>query len=179
MASTISLSKSLRTNKVAVDPGNTAQTQRIFITNPTCEIPTYLIDQYGRPASFYSALSTEGSGNGSAGGQPGCISPEYRIQVENIQRPQYAEYLNVPQGLMMTHSEYENKPHYDMMGVNRSRAGVFDVDGVYRRMQYPEKAVNPNSDRDNLLQQEWYANQIMNYTDNRLWLNSADTQSGF
>ena len=47
------------------------------------------------------------------------FSPLYRIEVENLQRPQYSEYLNVPQGLMMTQNEYENRPHTDMLGVNR------------------------------------------------------------
>jgi hypothetical protein len=171
MSGTLSLSKSLRTNKVANDPGNVAGTFRLFVSNPTADIPTYLIDQYGRPASIYSALKFEGHG------APASISPEYRIQVENLQRPQYSSYLNVPQGIMMTNSEYQSRPHVDLMGMNRNRA--FGYDGVYNTMPYPVNAENPASDTDFLLQQQWNANQLLTQNDNRLWLRSSDTQSGF
>lgn len=177
--STISLSKSLRTPKVALDPGNVADTFRIFVSNPTCDIRDYRMDEYGRPSSIYGGLQVEGAGNGNSGGAPGCFSPEYRIMWENALRPQYAEYLNVPQGLMMTHSEFENQPHYDMLGVNRDRYGAFNVDGTYKRTAYPSHAQNPNSDKQWLEQQEWYGLQMLNQFDSRLWLNSADTQSGF
>lgn len=177
MASTISLSKSIRTNKVANDPGTVAATFRLFVSNPTCDIPDYRLDEYNRPASIYGGLQIEGSGNGTAGGAPACFSPLYRIEVENIQRPQYSEYLNVPQGIMNTVNEYPNRPHKDMLGANRDRA--FGMDGVYRRVPYPAKSVNPGSDADWLKQQEWYANQLDTFFDNRLWLNSSETQSGF
>lgn len=177
MASTISLTKSLRTNKVANDPGNVANTFRIFTSNPTCSIADYRLDQYNRPASIYGGLSIEGSGNGSNGGSPGCFSPLYRIEVENLQRPQYSQYLNVPQGIMNTVNEYSNRPHTDMLGANRDRA--FGLDGVYRRMSYPSNATDPSSAKDNLLQQEWFGNQLLTKMDNRLWLNSADLSSGF
>ena len=171
MSSTISLSKSLRTNKVASDPGSTAETYRIFTAaNNQCDIPTYLVDTYGRPTSIEAGLQFEGYG------APGCISPQYRIQVENNLRPQYGEYLNVPAGLVMTQNEYANRPHSDLMGMNRDRA--FGLDGVYRTAPFPTQK-NPNSDRDYLRMEEWNANRLLTKFDNRLWLNSADTQSGF
>jgi hypothetical protein len=169
---TLSLNKSLRTNKVALDPGNVAQSFRLFVSNPTADIPNYLVDIYGRPAAIDAGLQFEGTQ------ASGIISPLYRIEVENnISRPQYNEYLNVPQGLMMTQSEYPNRPLTDMLGVNRDRA--FMMDGTYATMPYPTKATNPNSDADFMAQQAWNANQLQTQYDNRLWLNSVDTQSGF
>jgi hypothetical protein len=175
-----SLTKNLRTPKVYPDPGNVAQTFRLFVDNATCGIADYRLDQYNRPASIYGGLGIEGSGNGGAGGAPACFSPLYRIEVENLQRPQYSEYLAVPQGLMMTQSEFQNSPHTDMLGMNRSRA--FGLDGVYRRMPFPgstPEGNNPSSDKAWLQRQEWNASQLLNQFDQRLWLNSADTQSGF
>jgi hypothetical protein len=175
-----SLTKNLRTPKVYPDPGNVAQTFRLFVDNATCGIPDYRLDQYNRPSSIYGGLSIEGSGSGNSGGSPGCFSPLYRIEVENLQRPQYSEYLNVPQGLMMTQNEYENRPHTDMLGVNRGRA--FGLDGVYKRQPFPgnsSQGDNPSSDKAWLNRQEWMGNQLLNFADNRLWLNSSDNQSGF
>lgn len=178
----VSLSKSLRTNKVMSDPGAVAYGFRFFVDNPTCQIPDYRLDEYNRPASIYGGFAIEGNPDSNSGNWPnaGCLSPLYRIEVENLQRPQYNEYLNVPQGLMMTQNEYPNQPHKDMMGMNRDRA--FGVDGVYRRMAFPggtPQGDNPSSDKAWLNRQEWYANQLMTQFDNRLWLNSAETQSGF
>lgn len=175
-----SLTKTLRTPKVYSDPGNVAQTFRLFVDNATCGIADYRLDQYNRPASIYGGLGIEGSGNGNAGGAPACFSPLYRIEVENLQRPQYSEYLNVPQGLMQTQNEYESRPHTDMLGMYRDRA--FGLDGVYRRMPFPGTSVqgnNPSSDKAWLNRQEWFGNQMLNSFDQRLWLNSAETQSGF
>ena len=175
-----SLTKSLRTNKVMSDPGAVAQTFRLFVDNATCGIPDYRLDQYNRPASIYGGLGIEGSGNGNAGGAPGCFSSLYRIEVENLQRPQYSEYLNVPQGLMMTQNEYPNQPHTDMMGMYRDRA--FGLDGVYRRTPFPggtPQGDNPGSDKAWLARQGWLANQLMTSFDQRLWLNSSENQSGF
>ncbi len=173
MSGTISLSKSLRTPKVYPNSGNFADSFRIFVSNPTCDIRDFRMEQYGRPASIYGGLATE------APGVRGCLSPEYRIMWENALRPQYGEYLNVPAGLMMTQSEYQNQPHTDMMGYGRDRAGVFNVDGVYKRFPYPSKAVNPNSDKDNLEQMFWYENQMLGVNENRMFQNSAELNSGF
>lgn len=168
----ISLTKSLKTSKVAVDPGNVAQGHRLFVSNPTCNIPTYLVDTYGRNANITAGLQFEGVG------APGCVSSQYRIQVENNNsRPQYSQYLNVPQGLMATVSEYPNQPSKDMLGVYRDKS--FGLDGVYQRMAYPEKATDPNSSADFLAQQQWMANQLVTKFDSRLWTNSTDVQSGF
>lgn len=172
--------RKVRTCFCMSDPGAVAQTFRLFVDNATCGIPDYRLDQYNRPASIYGGLSIEGSGNGGQGGAPACYSPLYRIEVENLQRPQYSEYLDVPQGLMMTNSEYQNRPHTDMMGMYRDRA--FGVDGVYRRMPFPggsPQGDNPSSDKAWLQRQEWNANQLTTKFDQRLWLNSAETNSGF
>ena len=179
-----SLSKSIRTMKVYPNPGNVAQTFRTFVHNSVCENAKsgFRVDPYGRPSSINGGLQIEGNA-GSQGGIAGCLSPLYRIETENILRPQYGPYLNLPAGLMMTHSEYQNSPHYDTMigsqSHGRDRPGVFGVDGMYKRMAYPSKATNPNSDKDNLEQEEWFANQMLGKFDSRLWLNSSETQSGF
>ncbi len=167
----LSLNKSLRTTKVASDPGNTAQTFRLFVSNPTCEIPTYLVDQYNRPAAIEAGNRFEGHG------APACLSSLYRVEVENNLRPQYSEYLNAPQGIMMTQNEYPNRPHTDLLGVNRDRA--FGYDGVYNTMPYPAHATNPSSDADFLAQAGWFGNQMLTKFDSKLWLRSPDTQSGF
>jgi len=77
----------------------------------------------------------------------------------------------------MTQNEYPNQPRLDLLGVNRDRA--FQMDGTYQTMNYPKHAVNPGSDADFLAQEQWNANQLVQQFDNRLWLRSPDTQSGF
>jgi hypothetical protein len=168
----VSLSKSLRTPKVSLDPGPVAQTFRYFDSNPTKDIPQYMVDIYNRPAAI-------DAGNVFLGpGCPGCFSPEYRIMNENaVSRPQYSEYLNVPQGLQMVQSEYPNRPKTDTLGRYRDRA--FGIDGTFQRMAYPANAQNAGSDKDWMLQQAWFNNKLVNQFDNRNWVNSADTTAGF
>lgn len=179
MSGLVSLNKSIRTQKVTPEAFEIAETFRRFgPANATCDIPDYRTDQYGRPTSIYGGLSIEGSGNGSHGGAAGCFPAGYRITVENYLRPQFSEYLNVPQGLQMTQSEYQNRPHYDLLGVNRSRDGVFGIDGVYKGITAPAKW-NPSSDSDYLASEAWYSSQTNKVFDNRTFLNSADLQSGF
>jgi len=169
----LSLSKSLRTNKVSPGANEVAQGIRLFVANIGENLAgqTQNVDQYGRPAPIDGALTFEGPG------APGFFSPEYRIEVENVQRPQYSEYLNVPMGLMSTNSEYQNHPRYDTLGVNRSRA--MGLDGTYQTMAYPVGKLNPGKDQDYLYAQEWEAQQLMRLYDQRLWLSSPSTQSGF
>lgn len=167
----LSLQSSLRTSKVSSDIGNVAQSFRLFVSNPTCEIPKYNVDMYNRPVSIMGGNQFEGNG------APGCVSSLYRIEVENnIVRPQYSQYLNLPQGLAMTMNEYPNAPHRDLLGVNRDRA--YDMNGVYQNTEYPEKAVNPNSDADFNAQMAYNQRYVRKY-DQRAWLSSTETGSGF
>jgi len=169
--SAISLSKALRTPKVSLDAGNVGFTvSNLFDENNKCAIPQLLVDTYGRPVAIDAGLPFLGNG------APACSTALYRISTENELRPQYSEYLNVPQGLQLTQNEYVGRPYYDTLGVNRQRA--FGNDGQFLRMQAPD--ANPGSDKSWYAQQAFLNNQLVNKFDNRLWLNSGDSlQSGF
>ena len=169
--SSISLTKALRTPKVSNDPGNVAFTvSNLFDENNKCAIPQLLIDSYGRPTSIDGGLPFLGNG------APACSTALYRISTENMLRPQYSEYLNVPQGMQLTQNEYVGRSYYDTLGVNRDRA--FGNEGQFLRMSAP--TANPASDKSWYDQQAFLNNRIVNKFDNRVWLNSADSlQSGF
>lgn len=170
MSGLVSLNKSLRTAKVTPDPGSVAQGFRLFDVNMQCEIPQYMIDEYGRPASMDAGLAFLGNG------APGCYSSEYRIDVENILRPQYYYYLDVPQGIMKGgFSEYQNRPHNDLMGMNRDRA--FGYDGMYTAGSYPQ--CNNATDKCQFEELGWESANLARKYDSRLWLRSADFNSGF
>jgi len=178
-----SLTKSLRTTKVAV--GGVPEvgfTDVMFTVQASCDIPSYLLDDYNRPSPWYSSLNYEGypMGNhgGGSNGAAGCKTPLYRIEIENLLRPQYAEYLNVPQGIMMTQSEYQNRPRADLMGMNRDRA--FGYDGSYVTGQYPLADLKKVGDEKAFLNTlGWEQSTYDRQFDSRQWARSADTSSGF
>jgi len=167
--SAISLNRALRTPKISPDAGNFAQGLRLF-DSMSCVAPLN-VDQFGR--SDVSVNSGFPQLNKSGGLFGTCFSPEYLIENENaVTRPQYNEYLNVPQGLMMYPTEYPNRPKADLMGVGRDR--VFDLDGWYVRPAYDPKAMNPESQQDYNIQTDWYNQQLITKFDNRRWINSAE-----
>lgn len=170
MSSTISLNKSLRTTKVSPGASSVGYSFRVLDEpGPTCS-KTYMVDQYGRPASMDAGLQFLGPVSA------GCFSTMYPIMRENILRPQYSEYLNMG-GLQGYQSEYANRPHMDLLGVQRDKS--FGVDGTYQGLQYPMQATNPNSDADWTKQMDYMTARLQQADDSRLWLYSADTQSGF
>ena len=169
--SAISLTSALKTTKVANDAGSVAQGFRLFVSNIENDIPNYLVDPYGRPCPIDGCLQWKGKG------AAGALSPLWIIENQNMLNPQYSQYLNVPQGLQMTQNEYPNRPHTDLLGVNRDRA--FQMNGSYDRMPYPSSNTNPGSDADFLLQQQWNANQLLTKFDNRQWGKPGDLSSGF
>jgi hypothetical protein len=161
----ISFQASLRTDKTTPGLGNTAASLRNLGYATLCEIPETLIDQYGRPTSLYGGLTLLGTGTNA-----GCYSANNRIQVENYLRPQYGEYLNVPQGLGEIVTNYANKPHYDTLGVNRSR--FFGLDGSYNTMAPPP--LNASSDSDWLKSQAYEQMLTNRLFENRAFTNSPD-----
>lgn len=175
MAYGMSLNKSLRTTKVTPEPQGTAYTDRVFYEkSPGCggDAGIFLVDSYGRPTSIDAGLRFEGPQLGQA-----CWSPLYRISVENELRPQYSDYLNAG-GIQGWESNYLNRPHYDTMGVARDRS--FGTDGTYKAVTYQDvsKATNARSDEDWAKQLGYYG-RFDQLNDSRLWLGSADLQSGF
>jgi len=169
----ISLSKSLRTPKVTPGPTEYAQSFRLFNT-PLCEnLQNYAVDQFGRPGvspnSGYPLLNT------SLGNFGACYSPLYLIETENmISRPSYSQYLNVPQGVMMMQSEYQNRPNTDLMGVQRNRA--FGLDGTYQYPAFPaQSSLNPASDKSFLEDINANRYRLLGQFDSRMWQNSAET----
>lgn len=175
----LSLTKALRTDKVAVDPTKFLAGTRLFDANIALTIPEYFIDSYGRPVNAGSSLPYLGPGNA-----PGAYSAEYMIQLQNnVMNPNYSLYLDVPQGVMKGGLSEYSKPAYDtMLGTNnpgRDKLGVFNIDGEYRGLSYPEQATNPNSDTDFAKQQQWMAQQSQTQFRNRVYLNSAAANSGF
>lgn len=167
--SNISLQGALRTDKVTPDMQNTAAALRTLGYATLCNIPDNLHDAYGRPTSLYGGLTLLGTGTNA-----GCYTPEYRIQVENILRPQYSEYLNVPEGLAeIIPNVGPNRQHYDTMGVNRAR--VFGLDGSYDYIKPP--ALNPKSDKDFLLSQAYEQMQTVRANENRSFTRSASVMN--
>lgn len=166
--SAISLNKSLRTVKVSNDPGNYAQGFRLFDAS-AC--PNYTnVDQFGRPGinvnSGYPQLNT------SLGNFGVCYSPLYLITNENVvSRPQYSTYLNVPEGLQLTQSQYRNVPHNDLLGVDRDRA--FGLDGTYAVPPYP-KDLNPRSENAWNESQNWYNYKLDQKYARQLYVNSSE-----
>jgi len=168
--STISLNKSLRTTKVTPGPGEYADTFRRFTSaNNACFIKPQLVAADGRNVdSLYGGLS-------HLYGLGGCGESlsEYRISVENVLRPQYSNYLNVPLGLMETVSEYPNKPRYDAMGVNRGRA--LGLEPTYQSLQIPtEQQYNANNDTDWMKTQGFFVNAMNRVNEDRYFANSVD-----
>lgn len=167
----ISLTKSLRTTKVASDPGNVAQGFRLFDDNMQCQLGTTMVDTYGRPSALYAGNQFLGNG------APGCFTPQYRIMTENIvSRPQYSAYLNLPQGLSMMNSEVQGRKTVDLLGVGRDRS--FGMDGTFQYAPYPSDS-NPSSDDAFMNNQSWFNGKLQKVNENRTFLSSADTQSGF
>lgn len=176
--STISLMKSLRTDKVGPGVNNFASyISQVDNVNVAREIPIQLYDIYGRDVPISGGLNWLGPG------AAGVTTPEYMIQLEDaVSRPQYGVYLDVPQGVMKGGiSEYNNPTTDTMFGtknLGRGNLGVFGISGEYRAMSFPENATNPSSDKQNAEQMEWYAQQTQTQFRNRVYLNSAYASSG-
>lgn len=168
--STISLSKSLRTTKTTPGLGNVAADMRIQgYGNPVCSYGQPLVDTYGRYATVYAGLTMDGPGIA------GCASPLNRIEVENVLRPQYSDYLNVPQGLMEFQpvSEGANRPRADLLGVNRDQA--FGLTGLYDYLPAPTpNQLNPNDDANWQRSQAYESMKLDKLFENRRFTNSAD-----
>ena len=163
----ISLNKSILTPKVSNGVGNMMQYMRTF--QMPADVNYVNVDSYGRgPISVYSGNYPQL--NSSLGVYSARFSPLYRIDVENAQRPQYSQYLNVPQGLMMFQSEYTQRPYVDLMGVNRDRA--FGMDGMYARPQPPINSTNPDSEKDWMMNQDWVNSRAVNKFSNSTYVES-------
>lgn len=170
MSGTISLSKSLRTDKVIPDAGLGIQGMRLFDANIEREIPQYTVDTYGRVTQITAGLPFQGTQSG------GVLSPQYMIQTENYLRPDYSTYLDVPQGVLKGGvSEYQ-RPTYDtMFGSSvqgRQNFGVFDINKQYQGMPFPANAFNPTSDKDFALQQAYLSERAQSKFRDRMYLNA-------
>lgn len=171
----ISFQKSLLTPKVSNGAGSVAQYMRVF------EVPADVnfvnVDSYGRgPISIYTGNYPQLSP--ALGVFSARYSPLYRIDVENAQRPQYSEYLNVPQGLMELQSEYRNtRPNVDLLtnSKNGGRSRAFGMDGVYERPA-PPTDLNPSSEKDWMALEDWNHSRLVTFADNRQWVSAAAVQ---
>ena len=173
--STPSFLASLLVPKVSNDPGNMVQYMRTF--QQPVDVNFVNVDSYGRgPISVYSGNYPQLSNK--LGDYSARYSPLYRIDVENAQRPQYATYLNVPQGLMTMQSNYMNRPSTDLLVGSKSagRAGSFSMDGTYMYPSPPVNNVNPASERDWMMSQDWLQARAVTHNDNRSWVSGAAVQ---
>lgn len=115
---------SLKTAKTSNGLGGFAFSTRIL--NPKNQVcpARFLVDSYGRDGAAIDSLDTLSCA--------GAFDPTVRIDVENALRPQYGEYLNVPQGLSVFNNMYTSQ-NGDTLGVGRDKPGVLNTAGVYRQ----------------------------------------------
>jgi len=117
----ISLESAIRTCKTDAGQANKVQSDRFLNPSNMVCIPWNGLDLTGRsvcPDSFYTKT-------------PGCNSAEDRVVVENAQRPQYMEYINLSaQGV--DGSIYGNNFNYQQVGANQENVSQMNqITGNY------------------------------------------------
>lgn len=140
MAGNISLESSIRTCKI--DPAYAAKVHSDRFLNPSNMVcPVWNgFDSAGRPACANSFMTK----------RAGCNSAEDRVFVENYQRPQYVEYINLNaggiQGQMYGESGDENSDQWDSMKRREDLDQVYNITGNFGKQfgssVYPNCGIN-------------------------------------
>lgn len=119
--SSLSLEASIRTCKIDSGLANKVQSDRFLNPNNMVCVPWNGIDLQGRQVcadSFYTKT-------------PGCNSAVDRVSVENAQRPQYCEYINLS-AYGVDGSIYGNNMNYNNVGDNQQNVrNMNNVTGNY------------------------------------------------
>lgn len=151
--SSLSLTASIRVPKVNSGLANTLESERRldqeYIINPN----RALYDDYGREAAIDTITDLTWGDD-----------PMYRIDEENeVSRPQYSYYLNVPQGLQgvgdaMDYTfqapRYKTMQNADTLGVNRFDSLGFAPTYKINTQLRPEWNNLSPADQQNLIEQE-------------------------
>lgn len=144
----ISLTGSLRTPKVTTGLAVNLQSMRQLYPSEIINPNRNLYDTYGRPSAIDSMMT-----------QTAGTNPQYRVLTENMLRPQYSYYLNLPEGLDQTPARMQSQER-DTLGVQRDQA--FNMNPAYKIVGPPKMSVSSSQGDNSFLRSVEEVNRISN-----------------